>query len=658
MVRVLLVALLLLTAPEALAQDSAPALDPSTWETWPSASTSRKKRSTTSKRTRQTTTRKPSTKRRVKKKKTPSSKSSTSDRKKTSRRRKAPPPPVEDDDWDTPWDSDADDADTQKQPLNDEDDLGTAASGAERPGDRTGDGRTTPPDEGGARSRPGEADLFGTQERPPPTGESAPGRLSEDDLFGTSGGEPPSAPGATGRPDEAELFGGGPSPAAGPSEPPAASAAESVREGGLTQEEEGLTAGIRDRFLEGDIKEDPLVIGGLFYQRFSGTNREGVGLATTTFTAPTLVDGYFDARPNDRLRAMIVARLLYDPMFNEAAFMSQALGERPDNPSISLDQLWLRFDVLRTVFVTVGRQHVKWGTGRFWNPTDYLHPVRRDALALFDARLGTNLIKLHLPIESNGANFYALAVLDSFSAENALGNVGGALRAEWVLGQTEFGLDGLVQRGRTPRYGFDVSSAIGPFDVYGELAYRSGRFSRWVENRTEPVGPTGPIPGWQPYVREAQEGLDWSTTVGANWTFAYTENDTATVGGEYFYNEPGYSDPSIYPWLLFNGDFQPFYTGKHYAALYALVQGPGSWDDTSFVLSNLANLSDRSYVTRFDYTVRVLTHLTVEANVSVFYGTPKGEFRLELELPATGTTPPVTVPAQRFMMGMGLRLDI
>ena len=26
------------------------------------------------------------------------------------------------------------------------------------------------------------------------------------------------------------------------------------------------------------------------------------------------------------------------------------------------------------VFVTAGKQHVRWGTGRFWQPTDYLHP--------------------------------------------------------------------------------------------------------------------------------------------------------------------------------------------------------------------------------------------------------------------------------------------
>jgi hypothetical protein len=39
-------------------------------------------------------------------------------------------------------------------------------------------------------------------------------------------------------------------------------------------------------------------------------------------------------------------------------------------PNSLLDQMWIRFDILETVFVTAGKQHVRWGTGRFWQPTD------------------------------------------------------------------------------------------------------------------------------------------------------------------------------------------------------------------------------------------------------------------------------------------------
>ena len=50
------------------------------------------------------------------------------------------------------------------------------------------------------------------------------------------------------------------------------------------------------------------------------------------------------------------------------------------NPAVILDQLYLRFDILRTVFVTVGRQKMKWGTAHVWNPTDALNAQKRDPL--------------------------------------------------------------------------------------------------------------------------------------------------------------------------------------------------------------------------------------------------------------------------------------
>jgi len=66
---------------------------------------------------------------------------------------------------------------------------------------------------------------------------------------------------------------------------------------------------------------------------------------------------------------------------------------------VLLDQMWLRFDIKHTVFVTAGRQHVRWGTARFWTPTDFLHIQHRNPLDVFDARTGTTMIKVHVPWE-------------------------------------------------------------------------------------------------------------------------------------------------------------------------------------------------------------------------------------------------------------------
>ena len=503
---------------------------------------------------------------------------------------------------------------------------------------------------------------------------------------GTRGGEqaPPAAEGAA-RPSESEMFGAPaeqrpsdeailgttPAPATTPEKAPQVSADE---------ESQRMAPGIRDRFAEDAEADDPLDIGGLFYQRLSATNRQATSFSNTALTAPTLLDAYLDARPSDRLRAMVVARLVYDatiappstgPPLGGAAggggsqsgstteSLASLLGGSRDNPSIALDQLWLRFDVLRTVFVALGKQHVKWGAARFWNPTDFLHPVRRDALALFDVRTGVTMAKLHVPWEATGANFYAIGLLDNFANADTLGEVGGAFRAEFVVGNAEIGADAVLQRGDRPRYGVDLSSALGPFDVYGEAAVRAGPYSRWIHSSLSTDGGLR----YETFESRREGDYSFAATVGANWTFAYTDNDTATVGAEFFYNPSGYDDPEVYPWLLFNGEFQPFYTGQRYAGAYLLLAGPGSWDKTSFVLSTLGNISDRSFVSRLDFTVRVLTHLTVEANVSAFYGTEEGEFRLGIKVPPQTVVngipvPAFEVPAQRLQLGLGLRLDI
>ena len=80
-----------------------------------------------------------------------------------------------------------------------------------------------------------------------------------------------------------------------------------------------------------------------------------------------------------------------------------------------------------------------------------------------------------------------------------------------------------------------------------------------------------------------------------------------------------------------------FYTGRHYAALFASLPAPYSWNYTTFTFSTLSNLSDKSFVSRLDYSVTLLTHLTFEAFAGVHYGTRGGEFRIAIDIdPATG----------------------
>jgi hypothetical protein len=402
------------------------------------------------------------------------------------------------------------------------------------------------------------------------------------------------------------------------------------------------------------LREDPLRIGGLLYPRLNVYWLQGVPPSQWILDAPSLVDAYLDVRPNDRLRGFVQGRLLYDVSVNEQSV--NIYGLPTTAASVYLDQLWIRFDIARTVFVTAGKQHVKWGTGHFWNPTDYLHLRPLNPLAVFDARVGTTMLKLHVPWEQKGWNFYAMGLLEGPDAVNQLGQVGGAARIEAVFGTLEVGVDGVVQMGSQPRLGVDFSAGIGDFDVYGEAALRWGReVTQWRVVQTPDLaqGQAGTYQAYDP-------GFAPQAVLGVSRTWKYSDEDTFTLGLEGYYNSVGYTDPVIYPWLIFQQDFLPFYQGRWYAGLYLLLPKPGSWNTTNFVFSTIASICDRTFVSRIDFSIVLLTYLRLESYVAVHYGVRGGEFRFALEAPALPpyTTAPLSVPPPLVDLGLALRLSL
>jgi len=371
--------------------------------------------------------------------------------------------------------------------------------------------------------------------------------------------------------------------------------------------------------------EDPLRIGGGLYWRAQTTAPEDVPPDEWLFTAPALLDLYLDGRPNSRLRAYTLARMSYDPTevswwsrllaSSETTSESPQLPTTPADPRWTLDQLWFNLNLHQRAFVTVGRQHVKWGTARFWNPTDFLHDVYKDPLARYDERVGKTMVKVQLPWEAQSTNFYGIVLLEGPATVEQLGQLGGAARIETVQAGAELGLDLLVQRERGLLVGVDLSTPLGPLDGYLEAALRDRGEPRW-----ETVQGPAEEPGWNVLA-----------TVGLEWSHKYNDEDSFLVGAEYFFNQLGYDDATLYPWLLAQGRFTPFYLGRHYAGVYGLLVAPGSWNDTTFLLATLGNLSDRSFLTRLDASVKILTQLTLEGFAAVHYGEAGGELNFSLD---------------------------
>jgi hypothetical protein len=168
----------------------------------------------------------------------------------------------------------------------------------------------------------------------------------------------------------------------------------------------------------------------------------------------------------------------------------------------------------------------------------------------------------------------------------------------------------------------------------------------------------------------AQRGSGWKPQVtgGISYTRQYADKDTFTLGAEYFYNGLGYSSAKDYLGLLFPRDqtlSNPatfYYLGQHYLGIFATAPAPYSWDNTTFTLSNLTNLTDRSGIVRLDYSLTVLTHMRFEAYGAVHYGQKNGEFRMgidvDLNLPCSSVTMQYHSSPSLFDLGVGLRVAL
>ncbi|HVW24670.1 MAG TPA: hypothetical protein VHC69_04840 [Polyangiaceae bacterium] len=559
-------------------------------------------------------------------------------------------------------------------------------------------GASVAPEAAAQDRRPSEDELFGGKpETPAPQGSATPPNAAP-------------APPGQGAPSAAPEPGSEAKPPAGPSATPGGAAAPPSTNPAAASEEKApaapnsAPADSRDEavlgghetpmFTEEAAPSDPLRIGGQIYLRAQSTALRGQSPSFWSYSAPSLTDVYLDARPNDRVRGFVLGRMTYDPTLpssgelqatpvqgfggtSGSAPLSSLFGQQTNVPHVVLDQLWLRFDIAHTVFVTAGKQHVRWGTGHFWSPTDFLHLNFRNPLDVFDARTGTTMVKLHVPIESKAWNFYAYALSENVDATQSIGRIGGAARAEFVLDASEFGVGALVRRDEDPKIAADVSFGIGDFDVYGEMALRnSSEIDRvqYVPSASLPATPGMDATSDQQlaYVQALADRAyhvyqfhDYRPQVvgGVSYSRKYNDNDMFTVGAEYFYNGLGYNnDTDAYLGLVLPRTVplsQPatfFYLGQHYGALYVTFPSPFKLDLHTFTLSTLGNLSDQSFITRLDYSLVLLTHLRFEAFASARYGNQYGEFRFGLK-GVPGTPIPATPPAI-MDLGVALRLAI
>ncbi len=396
---------------------------------------------------------------------------------------------------------------------------------------------------------------------------------------------------------------------AAPAKPAAAAAKPATPTGAKDADPDAADLG--DARLTADAKEntelltrDRTQIGGFFYQRNALSLAKDQAVSDLGLGNSTLFEAYFDSRVNDRVRVYTRGRFIYNPLADAqpalpAGMAGLGLTQSTDEVRAVLTQMWLKFDIGRTVFVTAGRQFVRFGATRFWNPVDVINLARFNPLTFFDDRVGPLMVKLHLPVESKNWNFYGIVLSeDAVRAEQ----IGGLLRAEFLFGQTELGIVGALRKGLDPKVGLDLSSAVWELDLTAELA-------AWFPDNQDPR---------------------WQLALGLSHTWAYGEDDTLVIGGEYFHNPQGVTADEAVQTMISSGlagkasPLLPLHTGRDYAGAMATVISPSSWSDSAVTLLGLMNLTDKSGTAQLNLTTRVLTDLTVEVFGGASFGS--GEF--------------------------------
>ena len=460
-----------------------------------------------------------------------------------------------------------------------------------------------------------------------------------------------------------------------------------------------VTDSITERLMAAD---EELAIGGfLFMQSNLSVPQGGDLLDEALISSPNLLDLYLDVRPTPRLRMYARGRLNYN--WSRAEQSPTVVAPAPDGMpgdgegdvldtgafdlfgplqggatgrlSTQLDQLWLKFDIEHKVYITLGRQRIRWGAGRFWNPTDFLNATQINPIALFDQRLGVDLVKLHVPIERAGWNFYAIGLLGEAGRPSDLG---GALRAELLWDTTEIALSFVARtqtfEGPRPiepvyepslpwpntttplRFGADLSTGFWIAEVRAELALTHGQGRSFYTGELV-IDPTDLSS--LSFPRDISREDDWivQATIGGDLSWTYGDGDTIIVGGEYFFNDAGYESPDLYLWTVLQGGFRPLYMGRHYGALALVLPSPGDWDDTSWTASVLGNLSDRSFLARVDYSMRLLTELSWNVFAMTHFG-EQGEFFYRVTLPSLSAGgAPIDIAPTRWSLGTGFRLS-
>jgi len=207
-------------------------------------------------------------------------------------------------------------------------------------------------------------------------------------------------------------------------------------------------------------------------------------------------------------------------------FVERSLGGTGDQTTWTLRQAYAQYWWGTGLGLRVGKQRMAWGSGFVWNPTNRVEPPKNPINAGLEQE-GTWAARMDVVPAS-----WAGVVLVATRGDTNVGDLpfgatpnkreAGAIRARFLVKDTDVALVASGGKGRPGLWGFDVGRDVGPVSVHAE-----GAFYRGSE-----IAPARP------------DGTFFRLATG----LLRAAGETA-LALEYFYNGEGYDDRQMEAYL-------------------------------------------------------------------------------------------------------------
>jgi len=334
--------------------------------------------------------------------------------------------------------------------------------------------------------------------------------------------------------------------------------------------------------------EDVVQIGGTLSSEIDYNEISNIPIANTTLSNPNILMMYVDTKLINNSRIFGRIRTFYDPTGLSGGSPSSLSLINPygtgngtsDNLQIELQELKISADINEEVFFTIGRQKVKYGAAKFFNPTDFLNSQQYNFFLPSDERTGVDMLKANVP---SGISNFTAALLpgNPTSSEKA----GGYFREEMaynnlenILGNGAISLSCFLPKNNPVEAGFDISQAlIGDFDGYFECAL----------------------------TKNQQQNLEFTSSTGLDWSVKYGDRDNNYLTTELEYFQTG---PLV-----------------EYGIFSILLPELFNLKDYTFQETNVYGFAGKSGLSRLDIIYNYTTQFTIRVYAAVFWG-PTSEF--------------------------------